>query len=200
MSDISPTEQQHTASLNVARQEGAESGARNFLKKSRAKLAAAVPPNGFIYMLVFVPAIVNDGIDWITIKFTVTGIWLVILRIIDLATAGILWTWVLFSKTGEAPSVGKKLSSGISDKVKTMGIASVVELIPFVGEIVPGWSGAVLRAYLKHRNAYHESLEQRRKQRAEGERQKYEQERAQQLASQYAQHTEAGRSLQEAVQ
>tara|TARA_Y100000310_G_C20616122_1_gene780724 strand:+ start:890 stop:1195 length:306 start_codon:yes stop_codon:yes gene_type:complete len=81
----------------------------------------------------FTLALLNDIADY-------AGSDLVLMRIPDLITAGILGTW-MFSKGVKATSPTTRYLTAL-----------VVELTPFLGDVSPAWTIAVLITYYKQKN------------------------------------------------
>src|SRR5204862_48503 len=62
-------------------------------QKKRQERIAAEPPNTMEYLLVLMIAGINDLMGILTIIFTVTVVWEVVLKLIDLATLILLIFW-----------------------------------------------------------------------------------------------------------
>jgi len=80
------------------------------------------------WLLMFFLLCINELIDYIGLLLNATGVWEIIIIIIDLCCAAIFFLWRHFL----APKTGKgKLTAQI--------ILIIAEHIPIVGDILPGW-------------------------------------------------------------
>lgn len=108
-------------------------------------------PNFAEYALVLCLAAINDLADYLLVIFNVTGIVLVIIRLIDILTGVALTLWAYFRGIERFQ---RGSNSKPASRIWRMVLAWIIELIPFLGELSPTWTLTVLIAYRKHRKAY----------------------------------------------
>ena len=172
---LPPTqEEDRRSSLQEARQrDGARARLQKGLRGRAASRMASMPPNLATYTLVGTVAVLNDVIDWLTGIASVSGIWAIILRIIDLFTAAILWYWA-FTRGLTTPKRGGKQGI-VSRRLKRWIGWSIVEFV--IGEISPSWTLAVIGEYREHKKAFDEN-ERSVSRESEGARYAHRQEKA----------------------
>ncbi len=99
-------------------------------------------------MLIGMVALSNDVLDYATGWLGITGVWLVVLKMLDMATAAALFGWA-FARGVEKFSDIKK-----AKRIWKWVFAWIIELIPILGELTPMWTITVLLAHREHRKAY----------------------------------------------
>lgn len=140
-------------------------------------------------MLIGAIAVLNDGLDWISFIFTFTGVWLLILKIIDFATSAALGIWSVARGVKKQGSGGGTIAGRLKNRVLRWIATTVIEIIPWVGEIVPTWTILVLHAYWEHKTAYETAQSERRNEQQEARQQEQYSYRQEELS---AQHETAG--------
>jgi len=154
----------------------------------------AMPPNFAVYSLIGLVALANDLVDYATVVFTITGFWLAVLKVIDVATGIILITWAFMSGVQKTTK-----SKKAKNRIWRFVFSWVVEMIPILGELSPTWTITVFLAWREHRKIYRQSLAQFHKDRQSQQQQQTQEQSEAQLEGKYAQQMEGQQVLQEAV-
>lgn len=101
------------------------------------KVRSSVSLTGPEAVAMFMIAFILDAIGWILLLFLLDDFF-----ILDIIGFIIIGGW-LFFRTGNIPTtlknrkgIGKKLS-------KRLGLATIIEMIPWVGDLIPSWTIAV---------------------------------------------------------
>lgn len=96
-------------------------------QENKADIEEISSQEGLGWMILTVLCTINEAIDYIGLILNLTGIWEVIILIIDLLTLALIILWKILQ--GDIKSILNK---------KTI-LFIVSELIPVAGDIVPGW-------------------------------------------------------------
>lgn len=167
-----PTQIEQERSEQLSRERGSSFGARAqslkergraYFQRSRGRRIQVRPPDIIEYGLIFFIAIFNDVVlDYFTGLGSVTGVWAIVLRAIDVGTLALLLPWAYFRGVSKSKSTKtNQLVGGVSGRMKKWVVAAVLEFL--FGEIVPAWTASVILSYLEHQKAYQAAEKERQR-------------------------------------
>lgn len=113
-------------------------------RKARADIGRPSGPSP-LGLLVGGICVVNDVIDTVFFLFNITGFWEIVIAIIDTITLILIIGWMLMKK-GAGGTVKEMLKNYKGLLLRTI-IYLIIEFIPILGDIMPGWILTVLGLY-----------------------------------------------------
>jgi len=88
-----------------------------------------------LWIILSIICFINEIIDWVGMIFNLTGVWEIIIFIIDIITLALVLIWQIMKKG---------IKSFIKEN-KIIILDLVLEFIPVVGDIFPGWLLTMLK-------------------------------------------------------